>query len=636
MSIADFLSQSYPFDMLTDVERLALAQAATTQVIPKDTQLLVQDGQPSDYLYVIKQGSVQMSVRAENDQDVIIDVRGAGESFGLASMIRGTYTLMNIVTTEDTLCYLFPKPLVTNLLQQNAAFGETLLQASMQRYLERSLHHFRYAERRRITSDRLLLTRPIRSLIKRPIVTCPPNASIQHAANVMHTEHVSSIIVVDGDGHSLGIVTDRDLRSKVVAAGLDLQRPISTIMASPVITVDGNDPALEALLRMLHRMIHHLLIVDHDRAIGVITSSDLILLQGSSPLLIANEIEHQTTVDGVAVTLRRANDIVPLMFDDGAHPSSIARALAEVNDRAVSRLLRIAAERLGPPPVPYCWLALDDEGRKEQIFKTDEVNALIYADPDSERQAASAAAYFDRLADFISAALTRCGYPDSSSPPDGSVAANGSAAFTVRNPHWRQPLRVWRAYFQRWFDLTEPVEPQIFDLRSVGGPGLAIGVLRDFITSSVSERPTFLAHLARSAVKHTPPIGFLRNFVVEQHGPRKATFDIQQRGITPIVDAVRVWALAHGVRETNTRERLRALSARKAIGPEQADELGHTLEFLLLLRLRHHLEQIEAGQPLDNFINPNALNQMDRTTLKQAFQIIAQQQVALAEKYQAA
>ncbi len=303
-SIADFLSQSYPFDMLTDVERLALAQAATTQVFPKDTQLLAQDGQPSDYLYVIKQGSVQMSVRAETDQDVIIDVRGTGESFGLASMIRGTYTLMDIITTEDTLCYLFPKPLVTNLLQQNAAFGETLLQTSMQRYLERSLQHFRYADRRRITSDRLLLTRPARSLIKRPIVSCPPGASIQHAATVMHTEHVSSIIVVDGDGHSRGIVTDRDLRSKVIAVGLDVQRPVSAIMASPVIAVDGGDPALEALLRMLNRMIHHLLIVDQDQAIGVITSSDLIALQGASPLLFANEIEHQTTVDGVAVTPR--------------------------------------------------------------------------------------------------------------------------------------------------------------------------------------------------------------------------------------------------------------------------------------------------------------------------------------------
>ncbi len=223
LSIADFLSQSYPFDMLTDAERLTLAQAATMRVFPKDTQLLAQDGQPSEYLYLIKQGSVQMSIRAENDQDLIIDVRSAGENFGLSSMMRGTYSLMNIVTTEDTTCYLFPKPLVTNLLQQNAVFGETLLQASMQRYLERSLHHFRYAERRRITGDRLLLTRPTRSLIKRPIVSCPPDASIQQAATMMHLNHVSSVIVMDGEGRSLGIVTDRDLRSKVVAAGSDPQ-----------------------------------------------------------------------------------------------------------------------------------------------------------------------------------------------------------------------------------------------------------------------------------------------------------------------------------------------------------------------------------------------------------------------------
>jgi len=624
-SIADFLSQSYPFDMLTDAERLNLAHTATTSAFPKGSQILTQDGQPSEYLYVIQRGSVQMSIRAENDQAIIIDVRGAGENFGLASMIRGTYSLMDIATTEDTLCYLFPKPLVTNLLQQNALFGETLLQASMQRYLERSLHHFRYAERRRITSERLLLTRPTRSLIKRSIVSCLPDVSIQQAATLMHDSRVSSIIVVDSEGHSLGIVTDRDLRSKVVASGLDLQQPISTIMTSPVITVDGNAPALEALLRMLNRLIHHLLIVDQDQPIGVVTSSDLILLQGSSPLLVANEIDHQTTVDGLAVALRRANEIVPLMFNDGAHPSSIARALAEVNDRAVSRLLQIAEERLGPPPLSYCWVALGSEGRKEQIFKIDQANALIYADPDNERQAAAATAYFARLADFISAALARCGYPD------------GAVDFTARNPKWRQPLRAWQASFQRWIELDDPLdatfEPRIFDLRLVGGAAALVGALRDFISPLAMERSAFLAQLARSAVKHTPPIGFFRNFVVEQHGPRKATFDIQQRGIASIVDAVRLWALAAGLRETNTLDRLRALAARKVITPEQADELGHTLEFLFLLSLRHHLDQLDAGQPLDNFINPNSLNQMDRTTIKQAFHIIARQQAAIAEQY---
>ena len=626
MSIADFLSQSYPFDMLTETERLALAQSATLGSFPKGTQILTQDGQPSEYLYVIKQGSVQMSIRAENDQDLTIDVRGAGENFGLSSMMRGTYSLMNISTAEDTTCYLFPKSLVTHLVQQNALFGETLLQTSMQRYLERSLHHFRYTERRRITSDRLLLTLPVRALIKRPIVSCPPDASIQQAATVMHDSRVSSVIVVDGESHSLGIVTDRDLRSKVVAAGLDLQRPIITIMTSPVITVDGGDPALEALLRMLNQMIHHLLIVNQDKAIGVVTSTDLILLQGSSPLLFANEVEHQTTVDGLAVTLRRANEIVPLMFDDGAHPSSIARALAEVNDRALSQLLRIAEERLGPPSLPYCWAALGSEGRQEQIFKADQANALIYADPDNERQAEAATAYFARLTDFVGAALERCGYPD------------GAANFTARDPQWRQPLHVWQDYFRCWIEMTEPIEApfdtSFFDMRMVGGTAVLMSTLRNFVSPLAMERSAFLAQLARSAVKHTPPIGFFRNFVVEQHGPRKATFDIQQRGIAPIVDVVRLWALAHGVRETNTLERLRALTARKAIGQEQADELGHTLEFLLLLRLRHHLEQLEAGQPLDDFINPNSLNQMDRTTIKQAFHIIAQQQAAIAEQYQ--
>jgi CBS domain-containing protein len=620
----DFLRQHHPFDLLTDDELKTLAQAGALDFFPKDAPILTQDGKPSDFLYVIQKGSVRVSIRAESGDDIIIDMRSEGEHFGMTSMMRGTMTQMNVTAAEDTVAYLFPKPLVAQLLQGNPTFSEAILQVSAQRYLERALREIRYGEVR-TGSDRLLFTMPVRELVKRAPITCLPETTIQQAAALMRDAHVSSIIVTNVNAHGIGIVTDRDLRNKVIATGLNPQQPITLIMASPVMSVDRDDLAFEALLKMLNSGIHHLLVTEHDKPIGVITSTDLMMLQGSSPLFVAKGVNRQATLADLIMSLQRANQIVPLMFKEGAHPSSIARVTAEINDRVLMKILQLAEEKFGAPPLPYCWLVFGSEGRKEQTFKTDQDNALVFANSADETQNAAAEKYFADFTNFVGEALEQCGYP--------KCPGN----YMARNPKWRQPLRTWQQYFYRWVETPEPQEVLystiFFDLRPVG-PAVELGkTLQEYVLKLTHNKGVFLAHMARLAVNHTPPLGFFRNFVLERGGPHKDTFNIKERGTGPIVDLTRLLALEHGIRPTNTPERLNALVEADKLSKENADELIHTLEFLMLLRMRHQVQAVERGETPNNYLNPNLLTSVERTTLKEAFQLIARWQADISDRY---
>ena len=159
------------------------------------------------------------------------------------------------------------------------------------------------------------------------------------------------------------------------------------------------------------------------------------LLQGKSPLNLARHVEQQQTLEGLGEAQNRILDLLPLLLREGARASHITRVVAEINDRVLCKVLQFARAKLGPAPVPYCWVVLGSEGRREQTFKTDQDNALIFADAEDSTAAKE---YFALLAAFVNDSLETCGYP----PCPGN--------FMARNPRWQQPLNIWRSYFREW------------------------------------------------------------------------------------------------------------------------------------------------------------------------------------------
>jgi CBS domain-containing protein len=456
--------------------------------------------------------------------------------------------------------------------------------------------------------------RRVGDILSRPLVTCAPTASVLDAARRMAAQDSDAIVVVDADGTPRGIVTDADLRRRVVSVGLPVSGGVTTVMSSPLVTVDAEAFFFEAVHTMLRHRLHHLVVLERGRALGVLADGDLLAARAQGPLFVARQLNLARSIDQL-VELRASRErAVRVLFRAGVDGYDLGRITAETNDHLVRRLLALIEAELGPPPVPYCWLGLGSEGRREQTLHTDQDNALVYRDPPPEL-AEAAQVYFSDLSERAVAALERCGFP---------LCAGGLMA---SNPEWRQPLSQWRHYFARWVQRPEPEAVYhasiFFDLRAIAGDGSLADALWANLLEWIPDSPLFTQLLMRAALLHRPPLGFLRNLVVEHSGEHRGAFHIKARGLLPVTEAARAYALARGIRQTNTFERLRALRDRGAIPRQDAEDLIAAYDFGIRLRVRHQLDQLAAGQPMDHFIVPDRMTRAERTALKEHFKVIA-------------
>lgn len=624
--VLTFLKKVPPFQFLDEEILRSIASRITVEYYPKDTVILRQDGQPSEYLRIIKKGSVKVFVRTKDNEEVLIDYRSEGDAFGFLSLVSGDRSRTNVVAAEDTICYLLENELILSLLEKNPSLTEFFLKSFLNKYVDKTYKEMRGRSLLYGGGDKLLFTTTVKELIVREPVTASSEISIKEAAEIMSGNRISSLVLMDGDA-PVGIITDRDLRDKVVAKGKNINEPVSSIMSVSLVKIDSKEYCFEALLKMVRYNIHHLIVVEDGALKGVITNHDLMILQGVSPISIAREIETQQAIDGLITVSKKINQVIGLLLRDGAKATGITRIITELNDRLQRKILDLAEKRFGRPPLPYCWIVFGSEGRREQTFKTDQDNAIIYADPASPEEEKRARDYFTVFADFVKNGLIECGY---SSCPAGYMASN---------PQWCQPLKTWKRYFTNW--ISEPVSESVlkslifFDFRGLHGDLNLADQLRSHLNSLLEGNKVFLGYMANVIIKNRPPIGFLRAFVVEKTGEHKNELNIKVKGIAPLVDIIRLFSLEKTLKETSTFDRINILKTKHSIVKDQDDELMHAFEFMMLLRIHHQFEQIESGKSPDNFINPNKLSNLERRTLKEAFHLISRLQDTLIERYKA-
>ena len=458
--------------------------------------------------------------------------------------------------------------------------------------------------------------RRLADLVTRPLLTCSVDQSFREAAARMTADATEALVVLDSRGQAAGIITDVDLR-RAVAAGLDGSTRVEAVMASPLVTVDADAYFFEAVHALLRHRLHHLLVVEDGRPLGVLAEVDLLAARSQGPLYVARCIEQTDSLDRLAKLQPARIAAARLLHRAGLQPHEQVQITAEINDQLVGRVLGLLEGQLGPPPLPYCWLGLGSEGRREQTLRTDQDNALVYADPPPDR-AEAAAAYFAGLAEQAVAALERCGLPRCK----GGVNAS--------NPRWCQPLGVWRDHFARWVHRPEQEAllngAIFFDLRPVAGdPTLAV-VLWDDLRSAIPRAHSFIKLLLREALAHRPPLGFRGSFHVETDGEHRGGFDLKWGGLMPVVETARVFALSRGITETNTLDRLRLLRTAGELSERDTEDLIAAYEFILSLRIRHHLDQLAAGYEPDDYVIPDQLGRVEASTLREHFKVIAQLQ----------
>jgi CBS domain-containing protein len=442
-----------------------------------------------------------------------------------------------------------------------------------------------------------------------PAPSIPADATVEDAARAMREADASAALV--GGPRPTGIVTDSDLRRRVVAEGLDPATPAREVMSRPLRTLDARTPLYGALLMMLEENVHHVPVVRDGEVVGLVSERDLLRRQVRGPLMLLSRIE---SIDSPAALEGYAEGIAATaesLLAGGLEPVRIARVIASLNDALTRRLVRLAEAELGEPPCAYAWLALGSEGRMEQVLLSDQDNALAFAEASDE-----ARRYFEALAERVVGGLLRAGFPPC---PGGYMATD-----------WCLSLDEWRRRFRGWVDLPEPqalLEAEVFlDFRPVCGE-LSLEPLDEALLEG-GRRPLFLAQLARVATKFAPPLrrlGRIRS--------TRGRVDLKRGGIAAIVLLARLHALAAGSTARSTLERLRHAEQRGTLGTHASDDLTDAFRLLMRIRLREQLRMRAGGRAAENSVSLDDLSPLERRWLRDALQTVALEQRSVADRF---
>ena len=611
IEIRDFLASHAPFDRLPEETLSTLPKRLKVRYLRRGTPFPPSDdGEPS--LYILRSGAVEMRDADGNLASKLAE----GDLCPSPCQPQADQIGLTGSTSEDTLAYLLPCPDLAHLRQQHPEFAAHFDDRVSQR-LRKALDS--------ITEEGAgtgLMTVQVGDLVRRELVSASPDTSIQEAARIMSAARCSSLMLLEGD-RLAGMITDRDLRNRCLAAGLEPTRPVSDIMTAKLHTVPADTLGFEALLRMSRLNVHHLPVIRQGQVAGVVSTSDLVRVQSANAVYLVGDIRKADGTETLAAISGRLSELQIQLVASGATADQIGQAVTAVTDAITLRLLELAEAELGEPPVTYAWLAGGSQARREQSSHSDQDNALLIADhmkPEDD-------AYFAALARKVNDGLDACGY----------IYCPGDVM--ARNPKWRQPLKIWTKYFNTWIKRPDPMALMLssvfFDLRPIHDPEGLFGELSERIHTLSKKETIYIAYMAANALKHRPPIGFFRNFVLIRGGEHNHTFDIKHRGIVPIVDLARVYALSAGLDEINTLERLRAAGTARALSTDGAANLVDAHEFIGTLRMRHQANQLRRGEKADNFLSPDDLSPLERGHLKDAFALINTMQESLGQRYQA-
>jgi CBS domain-containing protein len=607
--VRDFLAAHHPFDLLPHDILSDVAKAFEISYARRGS-IIMKPGDTVSMLYVVRTGAAET-----RDPDGHLLARlTEGECFGVRALLRGGTAVNRIEIIEDSLLYLLPAPLFEKLRANHPSFS----------FFFAAFDGGRIGDAMKVNAkDVDFLSKQVDDLLARPPVTCTPDMTVQQAARKMRDEKVSCLLVVDEGGGLSGILTDRDLRGRVVAEGLDYATPVSTIMTSRPYCVDSSEFVFDAMLLMSRFNVHHLPVMKGNAVAGCLTTSTVVDSQSVSPLYMAKKLHGATEVAVMKAVISQVPALVESLASQGANTHGIGHVVTTLTDAVAVRLMSLGEAKFGPPPVPYAWLAAGSQARQEQTAVSDQDNCVILH---NDYDPAAHGEYFDQLMQFVSDGLNECGF----------VYCPGEMMATT--PKWRQPIAVWADYFRRWIEEPEPkalmLSSVFFDLRLIHGDASLFNGLHESILEKCRKNRIFQAHMASNALSHRPPLGFFRNLVLIHGGEHDHTMDLKHNGLVPIVDLARVYALAGGISAVNTFERLEAAREAKVLSNDGADDLRDAFEFISMIRLRHQAARIRAGSTADNYVAPEELSSFDRSHLKSAFTVVKTMQSALATTFQ--
>jgi len=587
-----FLGRVPPFKDLPPDDLRQIAAAVRERAVPAGQAILVEGGPPGQELYVVRLGTLELL-----HKDAYVSVATAGDVLGHPTLLTGLAPEFTVRAREDSLLYCLPHDAAVDLLSRPSGI-QWMAVDSRERLVQA-------AGSMRAMPD--VRTLPVTSVTRSKPLFCDPSTTAQEAAKILIAEKRSAILVSGRGGKGIaGIVTDVDLRNKVVVGGISRHAPVTEIMSAPVHTIGAEVLAPEASIAMMAAGVNHLPVLDADgEVVGVLSASSLMTLESRSPFALRREIMAARSEEEL---VSAAADI-PQLFVDlmTAHMDapSVTRVLTVLHDSLTARFLELTIDRMGEPPVPYAWLAFGSAARSELTLASDQDNGLAYDDTDDP----AVEDYFRVLAQSVNAGLERCGLP---CDPHGVLA---------RRREWRMTLSGWKAVFEDCLDgkdLDRLARASVaFDYRQIAGELYVDKVLTD-VLRRVPCHKGFLGGLVKLGTKVRPPLSF--------RGKLEGSIDIKKNGLVPIQNLARYYAFASGITAAATLERL--IAVRDVVGENVESErvLRDAFVSMQHLQLRHHANRLRNGRPLDNVIETWTLPPITRASLQEALREVVSAQ----------
>ncbi|WP_105901990.1 DUF294 nucleotidyltransferase-like domain-containing protein [Vibrio gangliei] len=616
LEIQNFIAQYPPFDSLSE-EKLAYVASNTEISYYRENTPIIQFGDHIQDLYMVRSGVVEIYRR----RGELYNRLDEGDIFGQMGLLMNGKVRLPATATVDSLIYCIPADVFHELYETEDTFAD-FVEIEHNARLKQAISDNKNA------ND--LTTSKVKTLITREAFSLDKQASIQEAAKLMTDENVSALLITDETIHIdedhetqvIGIITDRDLCTRVLAEGLDPTTAVSEVMSQELITLDHNAYIYEAMLSMLRCNVHHLPILKNKQPIGIVEVGDIIRYESQNSLLLVNQIFQQQSVDDLSTLSEQVKDSFVRLVQEDANSHMIGSAMSVIGRSFKQRIIELAETEFGEPPIPYCFLALGSMARDEQLIITDQDNAIIL---DDSYDANLHGEYFEKLSEFVCQGLARCGYHLCT----GDIMAT--------NPMWRMTRTEWEECFADWIDNPNPKallnSSIFFDLDGVYGRVKWAESLNGFIVRRARRNNRFLACLARNAINRTPPLGFFKGFVMEKDGRHNNSINLKRRGTAPLADLIRVHALAVGSRAQNSFERLDDIKDAGILPKGRADDLRDAMEYISMVRIRHQALDVENEIEPDNNIEPDNMSDFDRRNLKDAFQILSNAQSFLKYRY---
>jgi len=604
--IKDYLAQLVPFDSLSPAYLSKAARALRISYFSASCGHVEID-YSNPQLYIVRTGAFEV----HDKQGVLLDRLAEGDFFGYPSLLTGENVNNQVKILEDGLVYLVDLALFRQLRDDSAVFDRFFNRAHAKRTQ-------RFEPNAGGLNTPLNLT--VSNLATATVISLAPQDTVQSAAKLMNENRVSSLIILENE-RLCGVLTDRDLRSRVLSQGLDGSVSIASVMTTAPICIESTCLVFEASMLMSHHNIHHLPVVNGARVVGMLTTTDILRSQNNQPIYLIGEISRGKTLTELVIISKRFPALLQSLIESDARAAEIGRILTLISDALTKQLLKLAHLQHGPPPFDYTWIVFGSQGRMDQTAGSDQDNGMILAQtPDPQQMI-----FFKKISEFVCHGLDACGY----------IYCPGE--IMAQTDKWRVDLKSWQGYFSKWVSTPSPEAllntAIFFDMRCLDGNEVLFEKLQRHVLKQTQGNQIFIAAMAATAIASTPPLGFFGKFVLERDGEENKVLDLKHRGVAIVNDIARVYALHEGLSEVSTLARLDKLLGRKILNKKDVKNLHDAMEFVSSMRLRNQGQQLKAGKVASNYLKPADISRLMRHQLKDAFEAIHSAQKGLQLKF---